>query len=498
MKSFLDSNFLLQSETAQKLYHEHAAKMPIIDYHCHLIPQQIADNYQFADLTEIWLGGDHYKWRAMRANGVPETYITGDKPAYEKFEKWAETLQYAMRNPLYHWTHLELSRIFGIDKVLNPSTAREIYDECTAKLQTPEFRAQAIMERMNVEVVCTTDDPIDDLKYHTQIRQSSLKTKVLPAWRPDKAMAIENVDTYNEYLTKLEAAADMSILNFKNLIDALQKRHDFFASQGCRLSDHGILTFYAEPYTDAEIEAIFLKARMKKELTVEEIDKFRSAMLYEFAVMDAKSDWVQQFHYGATRNNNVETIDGDATNVKVNFDGDPVTTTTDHKVWRIMQSTGTANSVIATCGSPVSNTDGRHSFVFYGVENPLYGNQWRFECDWKLVDGVPYWCDDPTKYSWTSNDGYIALDTMAMPDEGWATALQQDDRALSVQITKSVGGSSGTHLADYFWINKSGIRIALRGGPSGNGGNAGPFVLYLSRVAGDAWWSIGGDLSIPG
>ena len=194
----------------------------------------------------------------------------------------------------------------------------------------------------------------------------------------------------------------------------------------------------------------------------------------------------------------VETIDGDATNVKVNFDGDPVTTTTDHKVWRIMQSTGTANSVIATCGSPVSNTDGRHSFVFYGVENPLYGNQWRLECDWKLVDGVPYWCDDPTKYSWTSNDGYIALDTMAMPDEGWATALQQDDRALSVQITKSVGGSSGTHLADYFWINKSGIRIALRGGPSGNGGNAGPFVLYLSRVAGDAWWSIGGDLSIPG
>ena len=198
MKTFLDSNFLLQSDTAQKLYHEHAAKMPIIDYHCHLIPQQIADNYQFADLTEIWLGGDHYKWRAMRANGVPEEYITGDKPAYEKFEKWADTMQHAMRNPLYHWTHLELSRIFGVDKVLNPSTAREIYDECTAKLQTPEFRAQAIMERMNVEVVCTTDDPIDDLQYHAAIRKSSLKTKVLPAWRPDKAMAIENVATYNE------------------------------------------------------------------------------------------------------------------------------------------------------------------------------------------------------------------------------------------------------------------------------------------------------------
>lgn len=194
----------------------------------------------------------------------------------------------------------------------------------------------------------------------------------------------------------------------------------------------------------------------------------------------------------------VEAIDGDATNVKVNFDGNPVTTTTDHKVWRIMQGTGTANSVIATCGSPVSNADGRHSFVFYGVENPLYGNQWRFECDWKLVDGVPYWCDDPTKYSWTSNDGYIALDTMAMPDEGWATALQQDDRAPSMQVTKSVGGSSGTYLADYFYINKAGTRIALRGGTSNYGGNAGPFDVYLLNDAGGTWWSIGGDLSIPG
>ena len=194
----------------------------------------------------------------------------------------------------------------------------------------------------------------------------------------------------------------------------------------------------------------------------------------------------------------VEAIDGDATNVKVNFGGNPVTTTTDHKVWRIMQSTGTANSVIATCGSPVSNTDGRHSFVFYGVENPLYGNQWRFECDWKLIDGVLYWCDDPTKYSWTSNDGYIALDTMAIPDAGWATALQQDDHAPSVQITKSVGGSSGTYLADYFYINKAGTRVARRGGRSGDGGFAGPFSLYLTTDAGTTGWHGGGDLSIPG
>lgn len=304
MKTFLDSDFLLQTDTARELYHNHAAQQPIIDYHCHLIPKQIADNHQFADLTEIWLGGDHYKWRAMRANGVPEEYITGNKPSYERFEKWADTMQHAMRNPLYHWTHLELSRVFGIDKVLNPSTAREIYDECTAKLQTPEFRAQAIMERMKVEVVCTTDDPTDSLEYHTAVRNSSLTTRVLPTWRPDRAMAIENVDTYNEYITKLEEVSGLTILTFTDLLEALQRRHDFFAAEGCCLSDHGLTTFQTCSYTDSEIEAIFLKARMKKELSAEEIEKFRSAMLYELAVMNARSNWVQQFHIGATRNNN--------------------------------------------------------------------------------------------------------------------------------------------------------------------------------------------------
>ncbi len=304
MKTFLDADFLLQSDTAKQLYHEHAEKMPIIDYHCHLIPQQIAENHQFADLTEIWLGGDHYKWRAMRANGVQEDYITGDKPAYEKFEKWADTLQHAMRNPLYHWTHLELNRIFGIEKVLNPSTAREIYEVCTAKLQTPAFRAQAIMEQMHVEVVCTTDDPIDTLCYHKEIREGNLKTNVLPTWRPDKAMAIENTFLFNEYLEKLEATADLSIFSFKDLISALQKRHDFFESQGCRLSDHGLSVFTFVPYTETAVEAIFLKARMNKVLTAEEIDQFRSAMLYELAAMNARSNWVQQFHIGATRNNN--------------------------------------------------------------------------------------------------------------------------------------------------------------------------------------------------
>ncbi len=303
MKPFLDSEFLLQTETARMLYHEHAQKMPIIDYHCHLNPQEIAENHRFADLTEIWLGGDHYKWRAMRANGVAEEYITGNKPPFEKLLKWADTLQHAMRNPLYHWTHLELSRVFGINKVLNPSSAREIYDECTAMLQTPEFRAQAIMERMNVDVVCTTDDPADSLEHHRAIRTTPLKTRVLPTWRPDKAMAIESSD-YNNYLSRLEAASNTTILSFKDLLSALQKRHDYFAAEGCRVSDHGLTTFYASPYTDAEVESIFMKARMNKALTPEEADKFRSAFLYEMAVMDARAGWVQQFHVGPTRNNN--------------------------------------------------------------------------------------------------------------------------------------------------------------------------------------------------
>ena len=304
MKNFLDQDFLLQTDTARELYHEHAAKMPIIDYHCHLDPRQIAENHQFEDLTEIWLGGDHYKWRAMRANGIPEEYITGDKPSYEKFLKWAETMPYTMRNPLYHWTHLELSRIFGIHKVLNPASAEEIYATCTDKLRTPEYRAQAIMKRMNVEIVCTTDDPIDSLEFHQKIRSSGCHTRVYPAWRPDKVLAIDNFKALNDYLSKLEAAADKTILTYKHLLEALQKRHDFFAAQGCRLSDHGLDTFYAEPYTEQEIEVIFLKARMGKSLTEQEVRKYRSALLYELAAMDARSGWVQQFHIGANRNNN--------------------------------------------------------------------------------------------------------------------------------------------------------------------------------------------------
>ena len=278
--------------------------MPIIDYHCHLIPQMIAENHQFADITELWLGGDHYKWRAMRGNGVDEEYITGGKSSWEKFSKWAETVPYTMRNPLYHWTHLELKRVFGIDSLLSPATARDIFEECNAKLATEEFRGQALIRRFNVEVVCTTDDPADDLRYHKAIAEKPFGVKVIPAWRPDKAMAIENPESYKAYLEKLGEAAGMEIRTYADLIEALGKRHEFFESMGCKLSDHGLETFYASDYTDSEIEAIFAKVLSGKNADTEELDKFRSACLHDFAVMDAEAGWAQQFHIGAIRNNN--------------------------------------------------------------------------------------------------------------------------------------------------------------------------------------------------
>ena len=308
--SFIDKDFMLQSKTACKLYHEHAEGMPIIDYHCHLVPQQIAENIQFRDITQLWLVdghyGDHYKWRAMRANGVPEEFITGNRSSWEKFQKWAETVPYTMRNPLYHWTHLELSRVFGIDKLLSPATAREIFEECNAKLATEEYRGQALIKKFNVQVVCTTDDPADDLRWHQMIAAHPFGVKVIPAWRPDRAMAIENPKTYREYLKLLESATGMSIDSYADLQEALQKRHDYFALNGCKLSDHGLENFYSAPYKDLEIELIFKKVLAGFAPAAGELEKFRSAFLHDQAVMDAEAGWAQQFHIGAIRNNNTK------------------------------------------------------------------------------------------------------------------------------------------------------------------------------------------------
>ncbi len=299
----MDKDFLLQTETAKELYHNHAAKMPIFDYHCHINPQQIADDVRFENITQIWLYGDHYKWRGMRTNGVDEKYCTGNASDWEKFEKWAETVPYTLRNPLFHWTHLELKKFFGIDKVLNPETAKEIWDECNAKLQTPEYSVRGIIRMANVHTICTTDDPIDSLEHHQKIKADGFEVAVLPAWRPDKAMAVENVSAYNDYLNKLAEVADMEITSFSGLLTALDKRHKFFHENGCRLSDHGLETAIAEDYTNEEIENIFAKIRSGKELSQTEILKFKSAMLYEFGILDHSRGWSQQFHIGALRNN---------------------------------------------------------------------------------------------------------------------------------------------------------------------------------------------------
>ncbi|MGI4870935.1 MAG: glucuronate isomerase [Janthinobacterium lividum] len=303
MKSFLSDDFLLQTATARQLYHEHAAPQPIIDYHCHLPPDQIAQNRQFENITQIWLYGDHYKWRAMRANGVNERYVTGDATDWEKFEKWAETVPYTLRNPLYHWTHLELRRYFGITELLNKDSARRIYDQCNALLQTPEYSVQGLLRRMNVVTVCTTDDPADSLEHHVALARQDIGLRVLPTFRPDKAMTPEAPD-YPAYLDRLGTAAGVDIQTYPDLQTALRQRHDFFAAQGGRLSDHGLEQIYAAEYTGEEVAAIFGKARAGQALTLLELEQFKSAMLVFLAELDWEKNWTQQFHLGALRNNN--------------------------------------------------------------------------------------------------------------------------------------------------------------------------------------------------
>ena len=308
-KEFINDNFLLQNEYAVKLYHDFAKDLPIIDYHCHISPKEIAQNKQFDNLFDVWLSGDHYKWRAMRANGVNEEYITGNKSPKEKFAKWGDTVPYTLRNPLYHWTHLELKNTFDVSELLNSESAEKIYDHCTKLLNTDEYTVHNLIRKSNVELICTTDDPIDDLRYHKQIKESDFEVKVIPAWRPDKAMAIENISVYNDYINLLAEAASIEINTFADLIKALEIRHDFFAENGCKLSDHGIEEFYADDYTESQIEEIFETARKGSSVSKEDEMKFKSAMMYEFARMDFEKSWTQQFHYGVIRNNNSQMFD---------------------------------------------------------------------------------------------------------------------------------------------------------------------------------------------
>jgi glucuronate isomerase len=304
---FITENFLLQNDRAAALYQDYARDLPIIDFHCHLPPRQIADDHRFENLTQIWLYGDHYKWRAMRAAGVDERFCTGDASDWEKFQKWAETVPQTLRNPLYHWTHLELKRPFGIsDRLLCPETAEGIYAQCNAKLAELEFSCRGIMRQMNVELVCTTDDPTDTLEHHAAIAaDASMKIKVLPTFRPDRGMAVDSPEAFNAWVEKLIAASNVDVGDdFNKYLEAIRRRHDFFHDKGCRLSDHGLETFDAEDYSDAEIRAIFRRIRGGHALAADERLKFRSAMLVEFALLDHEKGWTQQFHFGALRNNN--------------------------------------------------------------------------------------------------------------------------------------------------------------------------------------------------
>lgn len=307
MNGFLTEDFLLTNAAARRLYHEFAVPQPILDYHCHLSPRDIAENRQFANLFEIWLEGDHYKWRAMRANGIPEKYITGDAPPYEKFRAWARTVPYTLRNPLYHWTHLELQRYFGITDLLDEKSAPSIWERANAAL-SQGLTAHAILQKFHVEVVCTTDDPIDDLRHHRALAKSNLSTQVLPAFRPDKALAIGDAE-FLPWVERLAQTADVDIKNLETFLQALQSRHDFFHSLGCRLSDHGLNHCCATPCSERAAAAIFAKAREGQSvtglsITDDERTQFASFMMLFFGRLDAAKGWTKQLHLGAQRNVN--------------------------------------------------------------------------------------------------------------------------------------------------------------------------------------------------
>ena len=302
MTGFLTEDFLLSNDKARRLYHQFAESQPIFDYHCHLSPRDIAENRRFANLFDIWLEGDHYKWRAMRANGVPEKYITGEAPPYEKFLAWARTVPYTLRNPLYHWTHLELQRYFGITELLDERSAAAIWERANAQL-SKELTAHGILQKFHVEVVCTTDDPTDDLRHHEEIAKSNLQTRVFPAFRPDKALAVGDAQ-FLPWVEKLSKVANVDVRNLATFLQALQQRHDAFHSLGGRLSDHGLDYCYATPCSERAAAAIFGKAREGQAITADERIQFASFMMLFFGRLDAEKGWTKQLHLGALRNVN--------------------------------------------------------------------------------------------------------------------------------------------------------------------------------------------------
>jgi glucuronate isomerase len=303
-KVFLDDSFLLENDVAVSLFNEYAMRMPILDYHNHLNPKDIAENRKFNNITEAWLEGDHYKWRAMRINGVPERFCTGNASSYEKFQAWAKTVPYTMRNPLYHWTHLELKNYFGIRKQLNEDTAQEIYEECTSRLQQEEFRTQSLLTKMNVLVACTTDDPADRLEYHLAFSKTTSGLRMFPSFRPDKCYSADDPIEYNGYLDSLSEVSKEPINSFDDLIGSLKKRADFFSELGCRSSDHGLESLYFDPVALSKAPTLFKKIRSHNRLTADEQLQLKCAVLVELGKIYHALGWVQQFHLGALRNTN--------------------------------------------------------------------------------------------------------------------------------------------------------------------------------------------------
>ena len=307
MSKFINDDFVLQTKQSKELYHDYAKDMPIIDYHCHLPPEEVAENKTWNNLSELWLYGDHYKWRTMRSNGIEEKYCTGDADDYEKFEKFAETMPRLLRNPMYHWCHLELARYFDIDDVLlSPDTAKDIWDRTEEIIKQPDFNCRNLMKQSNVVLTCTTDDPLDSLEHHIAVKESGFEVQMLPTWRPDKAMAVEKPEVFVPWVEKLENLTSTKLSNFDDFMAAINVRMDHFESVGCKLSDHGLETVHAEECSKSEADAIFDKARAGRELSKEEILRFKSVTLYELTLMNAERGWTQQIHYGAMRNNNTK------------------------------------------------------------------------------------------------------------------------------------------------------------------------------------------------
>jgi glucuronate isomerase len=303
MKPFINKNFLLGNKTAENLYHKYSENQPIVDFHCHLSPAMMAEDRQFSNLTQAWLEGDHYKWRAMRTNGINEMFCTGNASDTEKFKQWAETVPATVGNPLYHWTHLELARYFNINELLSPLTASGIYEKASAMLQTKEFSTRSIIRKMKVEFICTTDDPTDNLEHHLKLK-GSFEIIVLPTFRPDNALKTEDPEKFKTYIQRLEQARGVEIRNFEALVEALDKRHLFFHEMGCRLSDHGLDRFYFENFKASDINKIFEKLLKGDDISVEETEIYKTAVMLELCKLNHKRDWTQQFHVGAMRNNN--------------------------------------------------------------------------------------------------------------------------------------------------------------------------------------------------